>query len=70
MSTTNTKTSTNSPPLKSSLSQGKKVIGKGKNTKPTDKGKKCIVISTSSPVATTSTSSLPNPEIIFETKLK
>ena len=60
MSTANTKTSTNSSPLKSSLSQGKKVIGKGKNTKPADKGKKCIIILTPSPVATTSTGSLPN----------
>ena len=60
ISTVNTKTSTNSSPLKSSLSQGKKVIGKGKNTKPADKGKKHIVISTPSPVATTSTGSMPN----------
>ena len=60
MSIAKTKTSTNSLPLKSSLSLGKKVIGRGKNTKPADKGKKCIVISTSSPMATTSTSSLPN----------
>ena len=60
MSTANTKTSTNPSPLKSSLSQGKKIVGKGKNTKPTDKGKKRVVISTSSPMATTSTVSLPN----------
>ena len=60
MSTANTKTSTNPSPLKSSLGQGKKIVGKGKNSKPTDKGKKCVVISTSSPVATTSTVSLPN----------
>ena len=60
MSTANTKTSTNPSPLKSSLSQGKKIVGKGKNSKPTDKGKKHVVISTSSPMATTSTVSLPN----------
>ena len=60
MSTANTKTSTNPSPLKSSLSQGKKIVGKGKNSKLTDKGKKHVVISTSSPVATTSTVSLPN----------
>ena len=51
----NTKTSANSSTLKSSLSQGKKTLGKGKNTKPVDKGKKCVVISTPSPVASTST---------------
>ena len=50
-----TKTSTNPSTLKSSLSQGKKILGKGKNTKPVDKGKKCVVISTPSPVASTST---------------
>ena len=63
MSTTNTKISTTPSPLKSSLSQGKKIVGKGKNTKPTDKGKKCVVMSTSSPVATTSTVSLPKPNL-------
>ena len=60
MSTANTKTNTNPIPLKSSLSQGKKIVGKGKNSKPTDKGKKHVVISTSSPVATTPTVSIPN----------
>ena len=60
MSTANTKTSTNPSPLKLSLGQGKKIIGKGKNSKPIDKGKKCVVVSTSSPMATTSTVSLPN----------
>ena len=60
MSTANTKTSTNPPPLKSSLSQGKKTAGKGKNSKSPDKGNKCVAISTSSPVATTSTVSIPN----------
>ena len=33
MSTANTKTSTNPSPLKSSLSQGRKIVGKGKNSK-------------------------------------
>ena len=60
ISTANIKTSINPSPIKLSLSQGKKIVGKGKNSKPTDKGKKHIVISTSSPVATTSTVSLPN----------
>ena len=61
MSTTSMKTSTNSSPLKTTVNQGKKSVGKGKNTKPADKGKKCIVFNTtSSPAATTSTVSLPN----------
>ena len=51
----NTKPSANSSTLKSSLSQEKKILGKGKNTKPVDKGRKCVVISTPSPVASTST---------------
>ena len=70
MSTANTKTSTNPSPLKSSLSQGKKIVRKGKNTKPADKGKKCVVISTSSPVATTSTVSLPNLRNKLQDKAK
>ena len=57
MSVANTKTSTNSSPLKSSRSQGKKTLGKGKNTKPVDKGKKHVVISTPSPVTSTGPSS-------------
>ena len=60
MSTTNTKTSTNPLPLKATLSQEKKLVGKGKNTKPADKGKKHVVIATSSPAATTSTVTIPN----------
>ena len=60
MSTANTKTSTNPSPVKSSLSQGKKIAGKGKNSKSPDKGKKHVAISTSSPVVTTSTVSIPN----------
>ena len=68
---TNTKISTNSSILKSPLSQGKKTLGKGKNTKPVDKGKKRVVISTPSPVASTSTgpsSNLRNK--LQETKLR
>ena len=60
MSTTSMKTSTNSSPIKSTVNQGKKPVGKGKNTKPVEKGKKHVVITTSSPAATTSTVSLPN----------
>ena len=58
--TTPSKKCANSSPIKSSLSQGKKILGKGKNTKTADKGKKHVVILTPSPVATTSTGSLPN----------
>ena len=55
------KTSTNSSPLKTTANQGKKTVGKGKTTKPADKGKKHIVFNTtSSHVATTSTVSSPN----------
>ena len=61
MSTTSPKISTNSSPLKTTVNQGKKPIGKGKNTKPVDKGKKRVAFNTtSSPVATTSTVSIPN----------
>ena len=61
MSMASPKTSTKSLPIKTNVSQGKKLIGKGKNTKPVDKGKKCVVFNaTSSPAATTSTVSIPN----------
>ena len=60
ISAANSKTSTNSSSVKSSLSQGKKILGKGKNTKTADKGKKRVVISAPSPVASTSTGSFPN----------
>ena len=60
ISVANTKTSTNSSPLKLSLSQGKKTLGKGKNIKPAEKGRKHVVISAPSPVASTSTNSFPN----------
>ena len=56
----NIKTSASSSALKSSLSQGKKTLDKGKNTKLVDKGKKHVVISTPSPVASTSTSPSSN----------
>ena len=60
LSVANTKTSTNTSPLKSSMSQGKKIVGKGKNTKPVDKGKKCVVISTPSPATSTTASPSSN----------
>ena len=52
--------------LKSSLSQGKKILGKGKNTKPVDKGKKCVVISTPNPVVST----LTDPSSKLKNKLR
>ena len=60
MSIASTKTSINSSPVKTTVSQGKKPIGKGKTTKPVDKGKKCVAFSaTSSPATTSSTVSMP-----------
>ena len=44
------KTSAGPSILKTSLGQGKKIIGKGKNTKLADKGKKHVAISTPCPV--------------------
>ena len=70
VSTASPRTSTNSSPLKTTVRQGKKLVEKGKNTKPIEKGKKCIVITTSSPAATTSTVSLPNLRNKLEIKLK
>ena len=58
---TSMKTSTNPSPIKSTVNQGKKPIGKGKITKPLDKGKKRVVFNTAlNPASTTSTVSLPN----------
>ena len=50
----NNKISASSSILKTSLGQEKKVIGKGKNTKLADKGKKHVVLSTPSPETSTS----------------
>ena len=50
---TSNKTSASPPILKTSLSQGKKIIGKGKNTKLADKGKERVAISTPCPVIST-----------------
>ena len=61
ISTASPRTSINSSPLKTTVRQGKKLVEKGKNTKPVDKGKKHVVFNaTSSPAATTSTVSIPN----------
>ena len=71
MTTASMKTSTNSSPLKTTVNQGKKSVGKGKYTKPVDKGKKCVVFNTtSSPAATTSTVSLPNLRNKLQDKAK
>ena len=55
---------------KPSLSQGKKILGKGKNTKPVDKGKKCVVISTPSPVTSASTGPTSNLRNKLQDKAK
>ena len=61
MSVANTKTSLNSSPVKATVSQVKKPVGKGKTTKPLDKGKKGVAFTaTSIPATTTSTNSTPN----------
>ena len=62
---TSNKTSASPPILKTTLGQGKKIIGKGKNTKPADKGRKCVVISTPCPV----TSTLAGPSSNLRSKL-
>ena len=51
---TSNKTSTSPPILKTSLGQGKKIVGKGKNIKLVNKGKKCVTISTPCPVTSSS----------------
>ena len=58
---TSNKISASPPILKTTLGQGKKIIGKGKNTKPADKGKKHVVIST--PGLVTSTSAGPSSNL-------
>ena len=51
----------NTPPVKTTGSQVKKPLGKGKAAKPIGKGKKWVAFSTTStPTATTSTVSIPN----------
>ena len=71
MSTASMKTSTNSSPIKTTVNQGKKPLGKGKTTKPVDKGKKHVVFNTtSSPAATTPNVSLPNLRNKLQDKAK
>ena len=48
MSIASTKASINSSPLKTTVSQGKKLIGKGKTNKPVNKGKKYVAFSATS----------------------
>ena len=55
---TSSKANAGPPILKTALGgQGKKLVGKGKGVKPTDKGKKHVVISTSGVVASAGPSS-------------
>ena len=70
LSTANTKVSTNSSPVKLSISQGKRTLGKGKNAKLVDKGKKCVVVSTPSPVTSTSTGPSSNLRNKIQDKAK
>ena len=61
MSIASAKTGINSSPVKTTGSQVKKPLGKGKAAKLIGKGKKCVAFSaTSTPTATTSTVSIPN----------
>ena len=61
MSIASAKTGIQSSPVKTTVSQGKKPLGKGKTAKPIDKSKKHVAFSaTSTPTATTSTVSMPN----------
>ena len=62
---TSNKTSMSPPILKTSLGQGKKIVGKGKNIKPVDKGKKRVTISAPCPV----TSSSAGPSSNLRSKL-
>ena len=57
---TSNKTSTSPPILKTSLGQGKKIVGKAWNIKPVDKGKKCVTLSTPCPVTSSSAGSSSN----------
>ena len=61
MSIASANTSKNASSVKTTGSQVKKPLGKGKTTKPIDKSKKHVAFSaTSTPTATTSTVSIPN----------
>ena len=62
---TSNKTSMSPPILKTSLGQGKKIVGRGKNIKLVDKGKKHVTISTPCPV----TSSTGGPSSKLRSKL-
>ena len=62
---TSNKTSESPPILKTSLGQGKKIVGKEKNIKLADKGKKHVTISTPYPV----TSSSAGPSSNLRSKL-
>ena len=61
MSIASASTSKTVSPVKTTGSQVKKPLGKGKTVKPMEKGKKHVAFSTTStPTATTSTVSIPN----------
>ena len=64
-------TNKNASPVKTTDSQVKKLLGKGKAAKPIDKGKKWVAFSaTSTPTATTSTISIPSLRNKLQDKAK
>ena len=71
MSIANANTNKTVPPAKTTGSQVKKPLVKGKAVKPIDKGKKRVAFSaTSTPTATTSTVSMPNLRNKLQDKAK
>ena len=71
MSIASANTSKIASPVKTTGSQAKKPLGKGKAAKLTDKGKKHVAFSaTSTPTATTSTVSIPNLRNKLQDKAK
>ena len=71
MSIASAKIGINSTPVKTTVSQEKKPLGKGKAAESIDKGKKHVAFSaTSTPTATTSTVSMPNLRNKLQDKAK
>ena len=67
---TSSKANAGPPILKAALGgQGKKLAGKGKGVKPTDKGKKHVVISTSGAVTSTGPSSYLRSKLCDKAKV-
>ena len=67
---TSSKANAGPPILKTALGgQGKKLVGKGKGVKPTDKGKKHVVISTSGTVTSAGPSSNLKSKLRYKAKI-